>query len=157
MEGLSLVHHLPDPWNSLEPLRAAACSLCSHISPAEGCHQPDINYSFMNDLVSILAARDNLSSRDLAESAEEASCLLAGVSFKSPFWCFPFSYGSPLRKREGSFSSDRAQQLCQTPALPEREPICSLLSSSCFLVLLWPLQGPGPCPTSEPQGGEGGS
>lgn len=108
VEGLRLVHHLPDPWSSSEP--ATGCCLLplweTATSAVEGCHQADISYSFMNDLVSILAARNNFSFTDLAESAGTAPCLLAAVSFNSPFWCFPFGEGGQLWTREESFSSD---------------------------------------------------
>lgn len=45
---------------------------------------------------------------------------------------------------------------CQTPTLPGKELASVLLCSSCFLVLLWSLQGPAPCQTAEPRGRERG-
>lgn len=100
----------PSP-RPLELLRAshrllpAPLARDSYISPVEGCHQADINYCFMNDLASILAARNNFSLTDLAESTGTAPCLLAGISFNFPFWCFSFGGGGLLWMRGRSFSS----------------------------------------------------
>lgn len=156
VEGLRLAHHLPDPWSSSEP--ATGCCLLplweSHISPVEGCHQADINYSFMNDLASILAARNNFSLTWQDPQEQHPVCWLV-------FLLVCLSDASPLVK-EACFGWGRdplahtvsVAVFCQTPTLPGKELTSALFC--CFLVLLWSLQRPAPCRTAKPRDREWG-
>lgn len=160
VEGLRLVHHLPDPWSSSEP--ATGCCLLSLRETATSAlwkavtRQTSVTPLWMTLFPSLLQGTISLPQtwQDLQEQhpvcwllfllihLSDASPLMKGVSF---------GWGRDPLAQTGFCSS------AKLPHFQGRSQTSAQLCSSCFLVLLWSLQGPALCQTAEPRGRERGS